>query len=273
MPTLAAEKPLLRPTPSVTEATQEDSVQKPVENVIPTPENRDSLIEQNLPLVRHIVGRMMMHLPSHVCADDLFSAGVMGLIQAVDRYNCDRGANLKTYCTLRIRGAILDELRRQDWVPRSVHREARKLQEVQSQLAQRLGREPSTEEVAKELAMPLEAFHELVDRVKPVSFISIQEPVLGGDSGDPLFKEETLADQNATDSLRELLGTEDRRILIEQLRLLPKQQMQVLSLYYIEDLRLKEIAEIMGLTESRVSQIHTLAISRLRSAFERARQL
>lgn len=268
MPTLAADKPQSK-KPVHPEA---ETAKPAVEQVIPTPENRDQLIEQNLPLVRHIVGRMMMHLPSHVCADDLFSAGVMGLIQAVDRYNCDRGANLKTYCTLRIRGAILDELRRQDWVPRSVHREARRLQEAQAQLAQKLGREPKPDEIAAELGMTTDAFQDLADRVKPVSFISIQEPVLGGDSGDPLFKEETLADQNATDSLRELLGSEDRRILVEQLRQLPKQQMQVLSLYYIEDLRLKEIAEIMSLTESRVSQIHTLAISRLRAAFERARQ-
>jgi RNA polymerase sigma factor for flagellar operon FliA len=265
MPTLAEDTTAVIESAEVMESRSE--------SVISTPGNRDQIIEQHLPLVRHIVGRMMMHLPSHVCADDLFSAGVMGLIQAVDRYNCDRGANLKTYCTLRIRGAILDELRRQDWVPRSVHREARRLQEAQSKIAQRFGREPKEEEVAAELGLGLDAFHDLLDRVKPVSFVSIQEPVLGGDSGDPLFKEETLADQNASDSLKELLSSEDRTILIEQLKLLPKQQTQVLSLYYIEDLRLKEIAEIMGLTESRVSQIHTLAISRLRSAFERARTL
>lgn len=236
-----------------------------------TPPDRNTLIEQNLPLVRHIVGRMMIHLPSHICADDLFSAGVIGLIQAVDRYNSDRGANLKTYCTLRIRGAILDELRRQDWVPRSVHREARRLSEAQAGLAQRLGREPSETEVAEELGCSMEQFHDLVDRVKPISFLSLQEPVLGSDAADPLLKEETLADPNATDAVRELLGDEDRRILREQLGQLPRQQMQVLSLYYLEDLRLKEIAQILGLTESRVSQIHTLAISRLRACFNRAR--
>lgn len=272
MSSLVAEKPASRQAAG-NRSSQRSASDTPTAAADTATLTRDQLIEQHLPLVRHIVGRMMMHLPSHVSADDLFSAGVIGLIQAVDRYNADRGANLKTYCTLRIRGAILDELRRQDWVPRSVHREARHLAEAQARLAQQLGREPSEDEIAEHLGMSGEDFRELVDRVKPVSFLSLQEPVLGGDGTDPLFKEETLADPNATDAVRELLGDEDRQILRQQLALLPKQQMQVLSLYYIEDLRLKEIAQILGLTESRVSQIHTLAISRLRTAFERARTL
>jgi RNA polymerase sigma factor for flagellar operon FliA len=267
MPTLASRSRTPVPAPAPLPVAAADPDTAPVAG----PQDRNTVIEQHLPLVRHIVGRMMIHLPSHICGDDLFSAGVIGLIQAVDRYNSDRGANLKTYCTLRIRGAILDELRRQDWVPRSVHREARRLAEAQATVAQRLGREPSVDEVADELGCSVEEFHDLTDRVKPISFLSLQEPVLGSEGGDPLLKEETLADPNGVDAVQEVLGDEDRRILREQLAQLPRQQTQVLSLYYLEDLRLKEIAQILGLTESRVSQIHTLAISRLRTSFNRAR--
>jgi RNA polymerase sigma factor for flagellar operon FliA len=233
---------------------------------------REETIEAMLPLVNHIVLRMAMYLPPHLSHEDLVSAGVIGLIDAVDRYDPTKGTVLKTYCSLRIRGAILDELRRLDWVPRSVHREARRLQEAQEKVAQRLGREPMEEEVRQELGVSEEDFQKLLDRVKPASYFSLQEPVREGEDGDSLMHEEILADVRASDAAMNLLREEDLQILKEQLNKLPLPQMQILCLYYMEDLRLKEIAEIMDLTESRVSQIHTMAVNRLRSTFDKARK-
>lgn len=233
---------------------------------------RESLIKAMLPLVNHIVHRMAIYLPPHLSHEDLISAGVIGLIDAVDRFDPQRGTSLKSYCALRIRGAVLDELRRLDWVPRSVHREARKLQEAQELAAQKLGREPTEDEIREQLGMEEEDFYQLLDRVKPASYFSLQEPVKESEEGSSLAHEEVLADARAQSADEQALQQEDKTILIEQLHLLPTQQMQVLTLYYLEDLRLKEIADILDLTESRVSQIHTLAIQRLRGAFHRARK-
>jgi RNA polymerase sigma factor for flagellar operon FliA len=230
---------------------------------------REQTIEMMLPLVRHVVARMALFLPPHVSKDDLLGAGVVGLIDAVDRFDETKGCSLKTYCALRIRGSILDELRRLDWVPRSIHRDARHLMEVQEILAQKLGREPLEEELREELKMSSEEFHSFLDRVKPASCFSLQEPAFNGDEADPLLHEEVLADPTSIDAANSMLKEEDKEILREQLQQLPLVQAQVLTLYYLEDLRLKEIAEILDLTESRVSQIHTLAINRLRSAFTR----
>jgi RNA polymerase sigma factor FliA len=237
-----------------------------------TASEREQAIEAMLPLVKHIVSRLAIYLPPHISRDDLASAGVVGLIDAVDRYSDDKGCSLKTYCSIRIRGAILDELRRLDWVPRSVHRDARRLSETQEILAQRLGREPLDHEVREHMGLDSEEWEELLERVKPLSYFSLQEAASQGDDSNPLLHEEVLADPRANDAITSLLKEEDKGILREQLQELPQQQLQVLTLYYMEDLRLKEIAEILNLTESRVSQIHTLAINRLRAAFMRKRR-
>lgn len=233
---------------------------------------REQAIESMLPLVKHIVARLAIYLPPHISRDDLASAGIVGLIDAVDRYSDDKGCSLKTYCSIRIRGAILDELRRLDWVPRSVHRDARRLSETQEILAQELGREPDDEEIRERMGLDNEEWEELLERVKPLSYFSLQEAASQGDDVNPLLHEEILADPRAHDAVTSLLQEEDKTILRSQLQELPPQQLQVLTLYYMEDLRLKEIAEILNLTESRVSQIHTLAINRLRAAFLRKRR-
>ncbi|MFZ5805728.1 MAG: sigma-70 family RNA polymerase sigma factor [Verrucomicrobiota bacterium] len=235
-------------------------------------EERRHLIELLLPMVNHIVGRMALYFPPHLSRDDLISAGVMGLMDAVDRFDEGKGTSLKTYCSLRIKGSIVDELRRLDWVPRSVHREARQVQETQEKLAQKLKREPTEDELCTELGLESEDFQKLMDRVKPTSYLSLQEPIREGVDGDTMTHEDVVADQKAMDASEKTLHEEDIRILKDQMIHLPMHHQQVLALYYIEDLRLKEIADVLDLTESRVSQIHTLAINRLRSAFKRARQ-
>lgn len=239
---------------------------------MPPGERREKLIESFLPLVHHIVLRMAIYLPSHLSTEDLISAGIIGLMDAVDRYNPDKGTSLKTYCSLRIRGSILDELRRLDWVPRSVHREARQLQEAQERLAQALGREPTEEEIQQELKLDSEEFYKLIDRIKPTCYFSLQETVFDAHNGDSLSNDEVVPDEKADDAAALMLQDEDKKILRDQLYKLPLQQIQILTLYYIEDLRLREIAEVLDLTESRVSQIHTMAVNRLRSAFYRERK-
>ena len=237
-----------------------------------SPEERDALIQSLLPLVTFIVSRMSLYFPAHTSKDDLISAGVIGLIDALNRYDPNRGTSIKTFCSVRIRGAVLDELRRLDWVPRSVHREARALETAQEAVAARLNREPMDAEVAQEMGLTTEQFEELLDRVKPCTYLSLNEAVYDSDEGDSLTHEEILADQQTPDAVMRLLNDEDKSILRKQVAKLPRQQLQVLSLYYMENLRLKEIAMVMDVTESRVSQIHTLAIIRLRSAFLKERE-
>ncbi|MES2309280.1 MAG: FliA/WhiG family RNA polymerase sigma factor, partial [Verrucomicrobiota bacterium] len=208
----------------------------------------------------------------HITKDDLVSSGVLGLMDAITRYDPSRGASLNSYCHLRIRGAVLDELRRLDWVPRTVHEDAKKLEKAQEKLAALHGREPEEEEIRQELGLNVQEFSELLDRIKPISFLSLQEPAYNDDNGEALTHEEVIPDNKAENALGNLLRSEDHELLKEQLQLLPKQQLIVLSLYYYEGLRLREIAEVMDLTESRVSQIHALAVSRLKKFFEKQRK-
>jgi RNA polymerase sigma factor for flagellar operon FliA len=237
-----------------------------------TKDLREEQILTLLPLVRHIAGRLNLFLPPHLSQEDLISAGVIGLIDAVDRFDASKGASLRTYCGLRIRGAILDELRRQGWAPRSVLKESRMLAETQHRLAQELGREPQEEELRKALNLSPEHFGNLLERTRPVLYFSLQEAVCSTDDG-ALLHEDILADPSSPNALLHLLQAEDLHLVQKCLQSLPQQQLQVLTLYYLEDLRLKEIAEILGITESRVSQIHTLALTRLRTLFHKARGL
>jgi RNA polymerase sigma factor for flagellar operon FliA len=235
------------------------------------PKTREELIQSFLPLVHHLLGRMAIYLPSYIAKDDLISAGIMGLIDAVDRYDATKGTQLKTYCSIRIRGAIVDELRKMDWVPRSVHRDAKTLQAAQETLAQRLGREANEEEIRQEMKLDENEFQILMDRVKPATYFSLQDVAFTSD-GEGLTNAEVIEDHTAEDSLTHLLGLEDRELLFQLMQKLPQKQLQVLSLYYMEGLRLKEIAQVLDITESRVSQIHALAVTRLRGAFEQVRK-
>jgi len=170
---------------------------------------------------------------------------------------------------MRVRGAVLDELRSMDWAPRSVHRQARDFRKVQQALEQRLGREASEEELASELHLNLDELEKLLASIRPASFISLQDVrSFQGLDGD-LLQEECIADVKATTPLDATLSEERRRLVVETIQSLTPVEQKVLALYYYEDLRLKEIAETLHVTESRVSQIHTLAIQRLRSRLER----
>lgn len=234
-----------------------------------TPEQQ-ALVFSMLPLVKTVVGRVAMTLPSHVRQEDLLSAGVIGLMDAARRYDPAKGTSFKNYAAMRIRGAVLDELRKMDWIPRSIHRQARDFRKVEEALEQRLGREATEAELAQEMRMPIEDFERFLETIRPASFISLQEVRSHSlESDEDLTNEECIPDPTGKTSLDASLSDERRTLLAGTIRTLSTIEQKVLALYYYEGFRLKEIAEVLGVTESRVSQIHTLAIQRIRSRMER----
>ncbi len=226
------------------------------------------LVEQHLPLVRTVVGRVAMSLPPHVDSEDLYSAGMVGLLNAVRRYDAASGVAFETYARLRIRGAVLDELRRLDWVPRSLHKKARKVQEVMMRLEQDQGGVPSEEAMAAALGLSCAAYRDLLTEIRPATFVCL-DSVRAGDGDDGVRQAESIsndADRSPCDqtAIRELSG-----LVAERITQLPEMQRKVLALYYFEDLRLREIAAVFGVTESRICQIHAQAILALKTFLRR----
>jgi RNA polymerase sigma factor FliA len=248
------------------ELTQEWLTEAAVEQ---PPQEREDKIRSLLYLVQHIAGRVVSKLPAHIAKEDLISAGVVGLIDAVDRFDGSKGCSLKTYASLRIHGAMVDELRRQDWVPRTVHRDEKIYDEASGRLAQRLGRQPETEEIRQELGMTPEAFEAFQERTQTIPSFSLNE-AWADEDGNAIDRGESMANPSAPTALEEMLREEDRVILREELAKLPKNERIVLCLYYMEDLRLKEIALILEVSESRVSQIHTEALRKITAAMRKA---
>lgn len=224
------------------------------------------LVKQHLPLVKTVVGRLAMNLPAHVSVDDLHSAGLIGLLQAIRSYDPNAGASFETFARFRIRGAVLDELRRTDWVPRLVHAKARKIQQAMGDLEQKLGRIPEAHEVAKALNINLQEYENWLDEVRPATFICLD---LDTAESGALNAHESVADESQEDPSLVAERNDLKELIAKRLQTLPEIQRKVLSLYYIEDLRLREIAEAFGLTESRISQIHSQAILAIRSFIEK----
>jgi RNA polymerase sigma factor for flagellar operon FliA len=209
-----------------------------------------------------------MTLPEHVDQDDLNSAGLMGLLQALRNYDPANGSSFESYARMRIRGAMLDELRRMDWVPRTVHEKARRLQEVISALEQKLGRAPTEEQMARELKMSVAEYNELLNEIRPAAFICLDAACSPeGAEGGNLY--EVVADPIENNPVEETSRRELKQVIFARLKHLPDMQRKVLSLYYGEDLHLREIAEAFGLTESRICQIHAQAILSIRSYLQR----
>jgi RNA polymerase sigma factor for flagellar operon FliA len=228
----------------------------------------NALIEKYLPLVRSALGRLAMTLPEHVDQDDLNSAGLIGLLHALRNYDPACGSSFETYARLRVRGAMLDELRRMDWVPRTVHEKARKIQEAIAQVEQRLGRVPTDAEVAKALNLSGEEYSDLLAEVRPATFICL-DAVCNVEGSDASSLCDVVADPTATGPVEQASQNELKQIILERLKELPAMQRKVLALYYGEDLHLREIAELLGLTESRICQIHSQAILSIRSYMQR----
>lgn len=225
---------------------------------------RDELILHYLFLVKFVVGRIGANLPSHIKLDDLYSSGVTGLIKAIAKFDVTKNNKFETYATFLIKGAMIDELRKLDWIPRSVHQKANKLSNAQNSLQQSLGRDPTDEELSGFLGISEQQLDELLARVRPAILIPLNAQIDNSDEDiSPLM--ERIADSNAELSSEVLERRESTDILEKAIATLPEQEQQVLHLYYYEELVLKDIGKILGVSESRVSQIHTKAVLKLRS--------
>jgi RNA polymerase sigma factor for flagellar operon FliA len=218
----------------------------------------DELVRQYVPLVKNVVGRLALTLPAHVDGEDLYSAGLNGLLNAIRHYNPNAGTSFQTYARVRIRGAVLDELRRMDWVPRSIHTKARKVQTAMHALEQKHGRQATDDEMAAALKISPGTYQEWLSEIRPATFVCLD--AAQHDSDDFPSQYEGLADQRQENPLDGTFRREVARIIADRLQALPDMQRKVLALYYFEDMRLREIAETFKLTESRICQIHSQAI-------------
>jgi len=221
--------------------------------------SRDELIIQNAPLVKRIVYHMMLRLPATVPVDDLIQAGMVGLLEASRLYDPTQGASFETYAGIRIRGAILDEVRKNDWAPRSVYKKARTISEAVRTIENREGRDARDHEVAEELAVSLEEYHRLLQDASGYRLTSYDEVSGYDESFIGKFQ------KNGDGPLEGVQQSDFRKALVKAISSLPERERLVMALYYDEELNLREIGDVLGVTESRVSQIHSQAIIRLRS--------
>lgn len=220
-------------------------------------QNPSRLVAQHAPLVKKIALHLMARLPASVQLEDLMQAGMIGLLEAAQRYSSDKGATFETYAGIRVRGAMVDEIRKGDWVPRSVHRNNRRIAVAIKAVEDRLGREAQDQEVADELGMGLAEYHGVLSDANSGRLFSLDEL---NESGElPLSQTETR--DNPLDGLS---SDAFRRSLAEAIECLPEREKLVLSLYYQDELNLKEIGAVLGVSESRISQIHSQAALRLR---------
>lgn len=223
---------------------------------------KDRQVEGYLPLVKRIAYLMMARLPSSVEVDDLVQNGLIGLLDAIDRFEDGMGAQFETYAVQRIRGAMLDGLRDNDWLPRSVRKEMRRVEETIRVLEHQQGRPPSEGELAKALDMPLADYQKLLLDARGHQLVYVDE--ISDGNGEDFLDRHSVA--SVPDPLAILEDADARKALVAAIDELPEREKLMMSLYYEQDLNLKEIGEVMGVTESRVCQLHSQAIARLRSA-------
>ncbi len=235
-------------------------------------EDRAALVEKFLPLVKSVVDRMKIFLPSTLDIEDLYSVGATGLMAAVRKYDMAQSAAFPAFASIHIRGAVRDELRRMDWTPRSVREKAKLVREALEGLEQRLGRPALESEVASEMGLPLESYWDLLDQIRPVSFVPLDNAFAGEEGGENPLHEKVSdeAQENARESLekREVLN-----LVAEQIKKMPDLPKKILAMYYFENMRLAEIALVFRLSEGRISQIHTQAVLSLRNFLKRINNL
>lgn len=219
----------------------------------------EQLIERYSPLVKRIAHHLQARLPASVQVDDLIQSGLIGLLEAARNYDASKGASFETYAGIRIRGAMIDEVRRGDWAPRSVHRNSRRIQEAMTRLQKRSGRDATDQELAAELGVPLAEFQEMAQDSLCARLFSFDD--LGGEDDNP---DDHIAG-NSPSPAQDVQSDALRRQLANAISTLPERERLVLALYYDEELNLKEIGLVLGVSESRVSQIHSQAALRLRA--------
>ncbi len=227
---------------------------------------KERVVLEHAPLIRYIVNRIAVRLPSHIDLDDLHNTGVIGLMDAIEKYDPAKNCKFKTYAEFRIKGAILDQLRSLDWVPRSVRQKGRKLERAYGEVEQRLGRSANEDEVADSLGLELEKFHVLINQVRGISLVNLEEIRGINSDGDRAGTfADIIEDVHSENPFASLKLMETKHVISDTIGSLPEKERLVISLYYYEDLNMKEIGNILGITESRVCQIHTKAVMRLRS--------
>lgn len=239
-------------------------VRKVCNKPVTPPESREDLLQLYLPIVKSIVARIKINLPPHVEEDDLYSVGLAGLISALKKYDPSQKKSFGSYAAMRIRGSILDELRRMDWMPRNARTNFKRLRKTVEELEQRLGRPASEEEVRSELELTPQEYESLLDEVRPISFLPLDHNP-AGDDGEDTSLYDVIADENVVDVTDKMEKDEMIRMVAERINQLPEVPRKVLAMYYYEDMRLAEIAAVFGLTESRICQIHSQAILSLRT--------
>jgi len=227
---------------------------------------REQLVVAYSPLVKYVAGRLASGLPAHIEEADLISYGLLGLMNAVERFELEREIKFETYAITRIRGAIIDELRSQDWVPRSVRSRARDIERANAKLENQLQRAPTDEEMAAALKLSVEEFQESLLQISTSTIAALDELWTVSDaSGDQVSLLDTLHDPGAPDPSQAVDESELKDRVADAIARLPEREKLVIALYYYENLTLREIGEVLGVTESRVSQLHTKAVLRLRS--------
>jgi len=224
------------------------------------PKLREELVVKYAPLVRYIAGRIAVRVPPNISREELVSAGIVGLLDALDKFDSEMGIKFQTYAEHRIRGAILDELRKMDWIPRSVRKDIHRIEDAMLSLNSRLSREPDDAEVAQELDIDIDTYYKMVSRAQGVSLLSLDKIMPDGSA--PAFTKQASDGPSPFDALK---VKELKNAISQVLSELSGKEQLVVALYYYEELTLKEIARVLSLTESRISQIHSKAIIRLRS--------
>jgi RNA polymerase sigma factor for flagellar operon FliA len=227
------------------------------------PKVKDEIIIEYAPLIKYIAQKIASRLPSNIELDDLISCGVIGLMDAIEKFDPSRDNKFKTYAEFRIRGGILDELRAQDWVPRSIREKAKIVEKAYAKLESELGRAATDEEMCKELSMSQDEFHDLLNKSKSVSLMNIEDVAIMS-KGDRRLMTSLMENSRNANPFNAVNYKNAKERIKEGIMSLPEKQRLVLSLYYYEDLNLKEIGQVLDVTESRVSQLHTQAILKLK---------
>ena len=231
-----------------------------------SPRARDELIVHYAPLVKYVAARVAIGLPNNVDQEDLASAGILGLMEAVNKFEPERGFKFESYAAARIRGAIIDDLRSLDWVPRSVRAQARKVEEALSKLQDKLGRVPTDEEVAEEMDVTVRKLRSIYAKVSTILFVSLDRLMSVGDKGDTgMSLVDTLVDTKAEDPLEAVEEREMKEFLVKAIAGLPARERTAITLYYYEGLSLAEISQVVGVSQARISQMNAKSVMTFRS--------
>lgn len=225
--------------------------------------DHDALIRQYSPLVRRLAHHMMAKLPPSIQVDDLIQVGLIGLSEALTRFEASQGVQFETFATQRIRGAMIDELRENDWMSRGSRKSQKEIEVALRRLEHRLGRSPSETEIAAELGMNLADYQSLLNKVRGTQLVYLED-MAGGSEGEDSFLDRHMLDGDS-DPMELLRNQRLRQSLVTAIKGLPEREQYIMSMYYEKDMNLKEIAAVLGVTESRICQLHSQSIARLRS--------